>query len=258
MSVSALVLGAPLVFPALGSASGSGGVGAPPAGGSGSSSGPATADPGALPAPPPPAPGGVSLATAPGTLLGEPLAIRGAVAPADSRRAVSIERQQTDGSWQQVASAQPDSHGDFQTTWVPDQPGRVHLRSALASSGQSASLAAVDPAAQAQPTVYAPANATWYGPGFYGKRTACGQRLTRATMGVAHLTLSCGTPVEIYYHGVTVTVPVIDRGPYNPKASFDLTSATAKALGADGVARIGTFLPNSPLKKSKRVRRAHR
>ncbi len=73
--------------------------------------------------------------------------------------------------------------------------------------------------------------ATWYGPGFYGKRTACGKRLGRATMGVAHRTLPCGTRVTFYHGGRFVTVPVIDRGPFRQGVAWDLTEAAAKRLG---------------------------
>ena len=38
-------------------------------------------------------------------------------------------------------------------------------------------------------------NVCWYGPGFYGKRTACGYALTQSIVGVAHRTLPCGTKV---------------------------------------------------------------
>jgi hypothetical protein len=55
---------------------------------------------------------------------------------------------------------------------------------------------------------------TWYGPGFYGNRTACGQRYTRYVVGVAHRTLPCGTMVQFRWHGRTAVAPVIDRGPY--------------------------------------------
>jgi len=55
---------------------------------------------------------------------------------------------------------------------------------------------------------------TWYGPGFYGNRTACGQRYTRYIAGVAHRTLPCGTMVQFRWHGRTAVAPVIDRGPY--------------------------------------------
>ena len=88
-------------------------------------------------------------------------------------------------------------------------------------------------------TVHRPAMATWYGPGLYGHRTACGQVLSHAIMGVAHRTLPCGTPVEIAFNGQTVTVPVIDRGPFTNGARYDLTSATAQALGVTETSTIG-------------------
>jgi hypothetical protein len=73
--------------------------------------------------------------------------------------------------------------------------------------------------------------ATWYGPGFYGKRTACGARLAPTTIGVAHKTLPCGTRVTFYHAGHFVTVPVIDRGPFRRGVAWDLTAAAAKRLG---------------------------
>jgi peptidoglycan hydrolase-like protein with peptidoglycan-binding domain len=75
------------------------------------------------------------------------------------------------------------------------------------------------------------ASATWYGPGFYGNQTACGTVLRQDTLGVAHKTLPCGTKVTLSYHGHSIVVPVIDRGPYSRGYTFDLTSATAQALG---------------------------
>lgn len=55
---------------------------------------------------------------------------------------------------------------------------------------------------------------TWYGPGFYGNGTACGQKYTRTIIGVAHRTLPCGTLVQFKWGGITAVAPVIDRGPY--------------------------------------------
>jgi peptidoglycan hydrolase-like protein with peptidoglycan-binding domain len=75
------------------------------------------------------------------------------------------------------------------------------------------------------------AGATWYGPGFYGNQTACGKVLRTTTIGVANKTLPCGTKVTLAYHGHSVIAPVIDRGPYAKGYSFDLTGATAEALG---------------------------
>jgi rare lipoprotein A (peptidoglycan hydrolase) len=72
--------------------------------------------------------------------------------------------------------------------------------------------------------------ATWYGPGLFGNQTACGQTLTRQTLGVAHKTLPCGSKVVIRYKGRFVRTTVIDRGPFANGASWDLTQATARAL----------------------------
>jgi hypothetical protein len=72
--------------------------------------------------------------------------------------------------------------------------------------------------------------ATWYGPGFFGERTACGVRLHRDTIGVAHRHLACGTKVTLGYHGRYVRARVIDRGPYTNNARWDLTQRTAKRL----------------------------
>jgi len=75
------------------------------------------------------------------------------------------------------------------------------------------------------------AKATWYGPGLYGNRTACGKRLRRGTLGVAHKSLPCGTSVTFYRSGRFVTVPVIDRGPFRRGVAWDLTAAAARRLG---------------------------
>ncbi len=73
--------------------------------------------------------------------------------------------------------------------------------------------------------------ATWYGPGFFGNQTACGETLTRGTLGVAHRTLRCGSKVVLRYRGRYVRTTVIDRGPFTNGAKWDLTQATARQLG---------------------------
>ena len=72
---------------------------------------------------------------------------------------------------------------------------------------------------------------SWYGPGFIGNRTACGKTLTRSLLGVAHRTLPCGTLITFRSAGRTLTVPVVDRGPYVADRIFDLTYGACKALG---------------------------
>jgi hypothetical protein len=75
-------------------------------------------------------------------------------------------------------------------------------------------------------------NVSWYGPGFYGGRTACGLAYTTETLGVANRTLPCGTLVTFRNpeNGATITVPVIDRGPYVSGRQWDLSGATCLAL----------------------------
>lgn len=80
-------------------------------------------------------------------------------------------------------------------------------------------------------TAYRRALASWYGPGFYGNRTACGQVLGYDTVGVAHKTMPCGTKLKIRYGKRTITTRVIDRGPYHGAREFDLTGAAKRKLG---------------------------
>lgn len=80
--------------------------------------------------------------------------------------------------------------------------------------------------------------ATWYGPGFWGNRTACGQRLRKKTRGVAHRRLPCGTRVVVGHKGRFVRTRVIDRGPYAHGANWDLTRKVARELRFDGVGQV--------------------
>ena len=80
--------------------------------------------------------------------------------------------------------------------------------------------------------------ATWYGPGFWGNRTACGQVLRQKTRGVAHRGLPCGTKVVVGNKGRFVRTKVIDRGPYAHGADWDLTQKLARELKFDGVGKI--------------------
>ena len=73
-------------------------------------------------------------------------------------------------------------------------------------------------------------NISWYGPGLYGNGTACGQKLTKELVGVAHRTLPCGTMVTFRYEGKTVSAPVIDRGPYVSGRTWDLSKGLCTLL----------------------------
>jgi hypothetical protein len=76
-------------------------------------------------------------------------------------------------------------------------------------------------------------NVSWYGPGFYGKRTACGLAMTESLVGVAHRTLPCGTRITFRNpaNGRVVTAAVVDRGPYVAGRQWDLTGGLCLKLG---------------------------
>ncbi|MBJ7473012.1 MAG: hypothetical protein JHD16_17030 [Solirubrobacteraceae bacterium] len=80
--------------------------------------------------------------------------------------------------------------------------------------------------------------ASWYGPGLFGNRTACGQTLTSGLRGVAHKHLPCGTKLTVRYGGRSTHATVVDRGPFHAGREFDLTQATARAIGFHSVGRI--------------------
>src|SRR3954467_707033 len=74
---------------------------------------------------------------------------------------------------------------------------------AKASTGGAASTATA-PGADLAFSPFRYAGASWYGPGLWGRKTACGATLQRNTLGVAHKTLPCGTAVKLVYHGHTI------------------------------------------------------
>jgi len=80
--------------------------------------------------------------------------------------------------------------------------------------------------------------ASYFGPGLFGNRTACGLTLTTTLQGVAHRTLPCGSLVTLRYGANTVTVPVVDRGPQIAGREFDLTYATKLSLGCPDICTL--------------------
>jgi rare lipoprotein A (peptidoglycan hydrolase) len=82
------------------------------------------------------------------------------------------------------------------------------------------------------------AGATWYGPGLYGNRTACGQTLRPGTIGVAHRSLPCGTTVKFGYRDRYLITRVIDRGPFSQGHAWDLTNGARQLLGFDGSTQV--------------------
>lgn len=75
--------------------------------------------------------------------------------------------------------------------------------------------------------------ASWYGPGFHGKKTANGERFDMNTLTAAHRTLPISSRVRVtnLANGKSVVVRINDRGPYHGNRVMDLSKAAAQELG---------------------------
>jgi len=82
--------------------------------------------------------------------------------------------------------------------------------------------------------------ASWYGPGFHGRKTASGERFDTYEMTAAHKTLPFGTLLKVtdLENNLFVVVRVNDRGPYIRGRIIDLSRAAKDALGMGGTAPV--------------------
>ena len=82
--------------------------------------------------------------------------------------------------------------------------------------------------------------ASWYGPGFHGKRTANGEKFNTHALTAAHKSLPFGTEVRVTneHTGSSVVVRINDRGPYAHGRVIDLSKAAAEAVGIAGVGKV--------------------
>lgn len=98
-------------------------------------------------------------------------------------------------------------------------------------------------------TVNLNARASWYGPGFHGRKTANGEIFNRHALTAAHKTLKLGSRVlvENIENGMKIVLRINDRGPYHGNRALDVSERAATALGFrdDGLARIKLSLCNS-------------
>ena len=225
-----------LVLPAVAAAGGTGGAAAP--------GGPA----GSAPAPGPVSTAGAIVVAPAAVMRGQDTVVTGTL-PAAAGRTVWLQVRSAAHVWTTVASGPAGPAGAFAISWLTSRAGDLALRVAgpvlatRAAVGARSSLSVTPVGSLA---VFAPVVATWYGPGFYGNRTACGETLTRQIVGVADRTLPCGTAVSVTYDGRTLTLPVIDRGPYSGAATLDLTSAAAAELGITETVGVGMLARKGP------------
>lgn len=84
--------------------------------------------------------------------------------------------------------------------------------------------------------------ASYYGPGFHGRKTASGERFDQNDMTAAHRKLPLGTPVTVtnLENGKQVEVEINDRGPYVGNRVLDLSKGAAQKLDMtdDGTTKV--------------------
>lgn len=82
--------------------------------------------------------------------------------------------------------------------------------------------------------------ASWYGPGFHGRRTASGETFNQNVMTAAHRSLPFGVRVRVTNHhtGRSVVVRINDRGPFIRGRIIDLSRASAHSLGLAGLSNV--------------------
>jgi rare lipoprotein A len=93
--------------------------------------------------------------------------------------------------------------------------------------------------------------ATWYGPGFEGKKTSNGERFDPRAMTAAHRKLPFGTWVEVRRvdTGRAVRVRINDRGPWgDSRKVIDLSRHAAELLGMirEGSVRVEIRVVHGP------------
>jgi rare lipoprotein A len=163
-------------------------------------------------------------------LSGNRVTVRGKVRPSGAHRVKVV----FGGPDREVIATRTAANGTFRVQWDAGDIGNysvtaygVHDKRVRGSQSKVRHL-----------TSYRYAGASYYGPGLYGNGVACGGTLEPGTLGVANKTLPCGTMVKLRYDGRSITVPVIDRGPYVAGRDYDLTEATKDRLGFPGVGDV--------------------
>ena len=78
--------------------------------------------------------------------------------------------------------------------------------------------------------------ASWYGPGYHGKRTSSGERFDQDGLTAAHASWQFGTRVRVTFltTGRSVVVRINDRFPNHKGRVIDLSKGAARAIGLLG------------------------
>lgn len=124
------------------------------------------------------------------------------------------------------------------------------MKASLSVASATFAIFALVSTAQASPFLTSDANssqahgqsgkASWYGPGFQGRRTASGEIFNTDAMTAAHRTLPFGTRVRVTSRstGRSIVVRINDRGPFVRGRIIDLSKASAQAIGIGGLGDV--------------------
>jgi rare lipoprotein A len=153
---------------------------------------------------------------------GQRASVAGTVRPAVAGERVVLQLDDARG-WRTVAHGRTGPRGRYRLAFPSGPVGTRRARLILSAPGEAPTVQPIG-----RENTYRPAGASYYD---LGGTTACGGQLDAGTLGVANKTLPCGTLVTLRYGSRSVTVPVIDRGPYVAGRDYDLTVATKDALG---------------------------
>ena len=88
--------------------------------------------------------------------------------------------------------------------------------------------------------------ASYYGPGFNGKKTSSGEIFNQNAMTAAHRTLPMHSKVKVtnLKNNKSVIVRINDRGPWIHNRIMDLSKGAAKVLNIDGIQRVSISMAN--------------
>jgi rare lipoprotein A len=131
---------------------------------------------------------------------------------------------------------------------TPGMPARDQRLATLLSWYSPATGGAGLMPAKLGPTgVVTTGDASWYGPGFDGCRSASGATFKAAQLTAASISLPLGTILKVTRGGKAVVVVITDRGPYAHGRVLDLSQAAAQAIGLGaGAVDMEILLPTEP------------
>ncbi len=126
--------------------------------------------------------------------------------------------------------------------------GRAYFLPALLASTLALSVGTLTDAHARSNSAYhgQVGRASWYGPGFHGKRTASGQCFNQNQLTAAHRSLPLGTKARVtnLQNGKAVEVTINDRGPFVKGRIIDLSRAAARQITMSGITRVSvTAMP---------------